>query len=208
MTLRDFLSRLSTDGVAAVTADEMFEPDDGWRDTVREWDAVQRRELAFSAPELSLAAAEWAALRLYRGCQALICRDVAPDDLRRFLAEPCLEPAGAAATVYSVDLVFRFLPDLVKLAQRVERGDPLVAELMKLARDWPLSSVGIADIGDVDAAQVLAHPSLRQLYIDRILAAGDTSRLHDPAVRLAARTSLGIFPALAPTIAAALDPSA
>lgn len=191
-----------------VTADETFEPDDGWRDVVREWDVVQRRELAFSAPDLSLAASEWAALRLYRGCQALICRDVAPDDLRRFLAEPCLEPAGAAATVYSVDLVFRFLPDLVKLAQRVERGDPLVAELIKLAREWPLSSVGIADLGDVDAAQVLAHPSLRQLYIDRILASGDTSRLHDPVVRRAARTSLGIFPALAPTIAAALDPSA
>lgn len=190
-----------------VTPDEAIEPDDAWCDVVREWDAAQRRELAFSAPELSLAAAEWAAVRLYRGCQALICRDVAPQDLQRFLAEPCPEPPGAVAA-YSVDLVFRFLPDLVKLARRVERGDPLVVELLKLAHDWPLSSVGIAEIGDVDAAPLLAHPSLRQLYVDRIFTADDTARLNDPAVRQAARASLGIFPELAPAIAAALEKSA
>ena len=208
MTLRDFLSRLPADGLAIVTSEEKLEPDDGWREVVREWDAVQRRELAFTAPELSLAAAEWAAVRLYRGCQSLICRDVAPDDLRRFFSEPCPEPPNAAATVYSADLVFRFLPDLVKLAQRIERGDPLVLELTKLARDWPLSSAGIADVGEVDATPLLAHPSLRQLYVDRILATGDVARLKDPAVRQAAQSSLGIFPALAPTIAAALEKTA
>src|SRR4051794_30508222 len=91
MLLDDFLSRLAADGVAVVTADEELTVDEEWRGVVRGWDAVQRRELAFTAPALSLAAAEWAAVRLYRGCQSLICRQVAPQDLRRFFAEPCPE---------------------------------------------------------------------------------------------------------------------
>ncbi|HEV7401873.1 MAG TPA: hypothetical protein VGO11_03065 [Chthoniobacteraceae bacterium] len=204
MLLDDFLSRLSVEGLAVVTAEETLTANEGWLEVVRGWDAVQRRELAFSAPDLSPAAAEWAAIRLYRGCQSLICREVAPDDLRRFLAEPCPEPPGAAATIYSVDLLFRFLPDLVKLARQVASGDPLVAELRKLAGAWPLSSVGIEGVGEVDAAPVLRHPGLRQLYVDRILAAGDTGRLKDPAVRLAVQTSLGMFPELSPKVAAAL----
>ena len=201
MTLGAFLSRLSADGVAVVAPEENLTPDEAWIAVVREWDAVQRNELAFTAPELSLAAAEWAAVRFYRGCQALICREVSPQDLRRFFAEPCPEPASAA-TVYSVDLIFRFLPDLVKLAQQVERGDPLVVELLQLARMWPLSSVGLAEVGEVEAAPILAHPSLRQLYTDRILAANDLARLRDPAVRRAVQSSLGLFPELAPLVSA------
>ena len=207
MTLTDFLSRLSVDGVGVVTADEELPADDGWRAVVREWDAVQRNELAHTAPELSLAAVEWAAVRLYRGCQALICREVSPQDLRRFFSESCPEPVSAA-TAYSVDLVFRFLPDLVRLARPIERGDLLVVELLVLARAWPLSSVGIADVGDVDAKLILAHPSLRQLYVDRILATGDTARLRDPAVRQAVQSSLGAFPELAPLMATTFDKTA
>ena len=80
MTLSDFLARLSRDGVAAVTPEENLTPDDRWIAVVRDWDAVQRNELAFTAPELSLAAVEWAAVRFYRGC-----REISPQDLRRFL---------------------------------------------------------------------------------------------------------------------------
>jgi hypothetical protein len=165
---------------------------------------VERNELAFTAPDLSLEVFEWAAVRLYRGCQALICREVSPQDLQRFFAGSCPEPDGAVAA-YSADLVFRFLPDLVKLARQVERGDPLVVALLKIAQEWPLSSVGIEEVGDVPATFLLAHPSLRQLYIDRILATGDTARLRDPAVRQAVQSSLGVFPELAPLVASHLD---
>lgn len=207
MTLTDFLSRLSADGIAIVTSDEALEPDDGWKKVIVEWDDVRRSELAFTAPELSLTAAGWAAVLMYRGCQALICRGVSPTDLARFFGDRCPESVPASAA-YSVDLLFRFLPDLVKLAQQVARGDPLVVELLKLARAWPLSSVGIADVGDVDAAPLLENPSLRQLYVDRIVAAGDTARLKDSAVRKAVQSSLGVFPELAPLMASTIDKTA
>ena len=173
---------------------------------VREWDAVQRQELGGVAPDLNEAAAEWAAVRLYRGCQALVCREMPPAEMQKMLREPCREPASVAVD-YSVDLVFRFLPDLVALARRVSCDDPLVEELLALGRAWPLSSVGIEGVGAVDATRLRAHPGVWQLYIDRILATGDVTRLNDEAVRIAVGAALGAFPELAPGVAAALNPT-
>ena len=206
MNLPDFLHQLAGSGVAVVSADEVLELGGGVGKIVRAWDAVQRGELAGTAPELIPEAAEWAAVRLYRGCQALVCRELPPAEMQRMLREPC--PAAASPAVdYSVDLVFRFLPDLVALARRVSRGDPLVEELLGLARAWPLSSVGIEGVGAVEAARVLAQAGLRQLYVDRIIATGDAARLDDEAVRAAVKTALGAFPELAPGIAAAMNPA-
>jgi hypothetical protein len=61
--------------------------------------------------------------------------------------------------------------------------------------------VGIEGVGAVESASFLSHPSLRQLYVDRILARADTSRLADKAVREAVQMALGAFPELAPGIA-------
>lgn len=206
MNLPDFLHQLAENGVAVVSADEVLESGGGVAEIVRAWDAVQRGELAGTAPELIPAAAEWAAVRLYRGCQALVCRELPPVEMQAMLREPCPAKASAAAD-YSVDLVFRFLPDLVALARRVSRGDPLVEELLVLARAWPLSSVGIEGVGAVEAARVLAHAGLRQLYVDRIIATGDAARLDDEAVRAAVKSALGAFPELAPALAAAMNPA-
>jgi hypothetical protein len=203
MTLSEFLTELSRTGIAVVVTDAALQPGDGWQEVIRTWDTQLRAELAFDPPVLSLVAAEWAGLRLYRGCQALVCRDMPPQDLHRYLAVPCPEKR-APAVDYSVDLLFRFLPDLVASAHRVEMSDPLLVELLALAQGWPLSSVGVAGVGEVDPSPFLDHPSLRQLYVDRILATGDTKRLRHEVVRSAVRTSLGAFPDLAPAITAAL----
>lgn len=203
MTLSDFLTELSKEGVAVVVTDAEISPGADWQHVIRHWDAQHRAELAFDPPALSLPAAEWAALRLYRGCQALVCRDMPPQDVNRFLTVPCPEPHSPSAD-YSVDLVFRFLPDLIHLARRIEQNDPLIVELLALAKAWPLSSVGIEGVGEVDPESFLQNPSLRQLYADRILATGDTSRLHHAVVRSAVRIALGAFPDLAPAVDAAL----
>ncbi len=78
MELSAFLTQLAASGVAVVTGEEVLEPGGGVEEIVRAWDAVQRGELAGAAPELIPAAAEWAAVRLYRGCQALVCRELPP----------------------------------------------------------------------------------------------------------------------------------
>jgi len=206
MTLSAFLSRLSESGIAVVDMDDAIAPDLQWQATIVEWDAVQRNEL-LSAPKLSLEAAGWAVERFYRGCQAIVCRDMGPNDLHRYLAAPFPEPREPAAD-YSVDLVFRFLPDLIALARKVSQNDPLVAELLRLAEAWPLSSVGVAGLGEISREPFLHHPGLRQLYVDRILATGDATRLTSDVVREAAGIALGAFPQMAPKIAEILKPAA
>ncbi len=203
MTLGDFLGRLSHEGVAMVMPEPELSGPGKWEEIVRDWDRRQRLELAVSAPDLSLPAAQWAAMRLYRGCQAVVCRDVPPEELHAWLAEPC-PVARSAETDYSVDLLFRFLPDLVALARRLSQNDPLVRELLALAQAWPLSSVGIETVGAIQLGEFFAHPGLRQLYVDRIVATEDLTRLQDEAVRQAVKTALGAYPEMAPRIAAAL----
>jgi len=83
-----------------------------------------------------------------------------------------------------------------------------VAELCRLAREWPLSSVGVRDLGgQCDPAQlteIAGHASLRQLYTDRIVARRDLGRLGHPGVREGVREALGLFDALCPELAAAV----
>jgi len=49
---------------------------------------------------------------------------------------------------------------------------------MELAKDWPYSSVGIKLEGDINDKKILEHPSLRQVYIDRIIEKKDSNRIN------------------------------
>ena len=97
-----------------------------------------------------------------------------------------------------MDLFFRHLPDLLAWAQRVAANDPLVAALRRLAEEWPLSSVGIANIAPGSIDPFIAHAGLRRLYADRIIARRDSSRLADARTAEAVRSALGAHPELAP----------
>jgi len=202
MDLPEFLTQLGENGIAVVSDQEVI--GGTVEEIVRSWDAVQRLNVPGSAPDLVPEAATWAATRLYRGCQALVCREIPPAEMAAFLREPC-PCAESPAVDYSVDLVFRFLPALLTIARRVSTDDPLVAELLELGRAWPLSSVGMEGVGAVKATRLLSDPCLRQLYIDRILLSGDAARLNDDAIRAAAKAALGAYPELAPEVATALQ---
>lgn len=198
----DFVNAIVETGRVTVAAGS--DALDGADDAARELDRLIRPSLAYDPPALSVAAGGWALHRLYAACQALAHRQIGPEAVRGSLAVPCpLPPSGAAC--YSVDLTFRLLPDLTLLARGVARADPLVAGLESLARAWPLSSVGMADLGPVDVEPFIAHPSLRRLYADRVIERADLSRLIDPRVREAVREALGAFPHLAPNVAAAMN---
>jgi hypothetical protein len=83
----------------------------------------------------------------------------------------------------------------------LSNGDPLVQELKKLAAAWPLSSVGVSDLTDLNLDTFIGHPALGRLYADRVVAAAETSRLGDPRVDDLLRADLGIHRDLAPEIA-------
>lgn len=193
MTVREFLVALE-EGSAVLLGDSKApspEQVSAAAETLASLDRNARLELAHEAPEFSLAAASWAAVLLYRACQFLVFREVDGDAVREALSIPCpLAPSPSAA--YSVDLVFRWLPDVISLARGVADDDPLVAGLLRLSHDWPLSSVGVCGVGAVDVEGFIDDRSLRQLYADRIIERRDAGRLSASAVRAAVHESLGM----------------
>ncbi|HWE97182.1 MAG TPA: hypothetical protein VG269_24695 [Tepidisphaeraceae bacterium] len=197
----EFVRKLLDEGRVRVSPSP--EPPEGIDAAVLELDRAFRPNMAFEPPALVSPAAQWALVALYRGCQALVYREIEPGTVRESLSIPC--PAARSPDVcYSVDLALRFLPDLINLARGIAQEDPLVEGLMALAKAWPLSSVGVPDLGELDPGAFIDHRSLRQLYVDRVIERADLSRLNDLPTRTTVRAALGAFPELAPRVAAAL----
>lgn len=164
-----------------------------------------RADMPGTAPEFDAAVALKAAEQCYRACQFLVYRDVDAGTAAAALREAA--PHGNSAEChYSVDLTFRYLPDVLRLARATSAGDPLIDELRKLAARWPLSSVGIDGMSFDDAAlkPILEHPALKRMYVDRIIERAAADRLGHTAVSAAVRAAIGPFPHLAPELARAL----
>jgi len=198
MLLFEFLQALLTEGRVRVDPclDQSGRPRDLTAEAadaefvLRQFEAEARLELAGDPPELESKSLVWAAVQVSRACSVLAFRDVSAEAVATLLSDPCPVPISNSVT-YSVDLTFRFLPDLVRIAQAASSEDPATVSLRRLASEWPLSSVGISGIELNQPPTFLDHPCLRQLYVDRILARRDGTRLRDPVTRDAVRTALG-----------------
>ncbi len=209
MSLREFYASLVTTG--EVSIDSTDEPPlreiQESKELFRKVDRLTRIDLPGAPPPLSIAAASWAAVTLYRACQFLVCRDLPAKEIGESLSRPVPESLTPSC-VYSVDLSFRYLPGLIALSRGLAPEDPLVGGLMRLASEWPLSSVGIPDVAPAEPERlrpILEHGSLLGLYVDRTIARCDLSRLAPAAVRSRVEAALGAHVDLAPPIAAALQ---
>jgi len=204
MSLARFVTELFESGRVMVLTPQPIELEPEVDGLLLGAERIVGMNLAGTAPAFSLPAAKWAALLLYRACQFVVCRDVDSKVIEVALEEKCPE-AHSPETDYSVDLLFRYLPDVFRMTRALASGDPLLQTLLKLAREWPLSSVGIPDVGPIEASSFIGHPTLRQLYADRIILRADTARLGDPIVDSALREALGAYPELCKPMADALD---
>lgn len=197
--LSAFIQMLTGSGDVVVGAYHKDQPPDrtGLAEAIGELDRLQRAELGLDLPELDFPAATWAAEYLYRACQLLVCREWPEPEVRAALTDNLAGPR-TPATIYSVDLLFRFLPDLHTLADRIAPADALTEILLMRARDWPLSSVGIPLPAPGDIQIIADHQGLFRLYVDRIAARSAKDRLDAPPVRALLRADAGLFPDLLP----------
>jgi hypothetical protein len=200
MSVVRFLAELFESGRVLVAPAGAATLDEGVDPILVSAEKTAAMNLAGTAPGFSVPAARWAALHFYRACQFLICRDVGAQAIQHAFEEKCPEP-HCPQTDYSADLIFQYLPDVVGMTRAVASGDPMVEPLLTLAREWPLSSVGIAGVAPVDVKGFIDHAGLRQLYVDRIVAKADVTRLGEPLVDKAVRQTLGAFPELCKPIA-------
>jgi hypothetical protein len=169
--------------------------------------SVLRLEFPGEPPAWCAACARWAGLFFYRACQLALYRDLDAGAIDEWLGGPC-PAAEAASRHWSVDAVFRFLPDLIRHAGTASPNDPLVARLRQRAAEWPLCSVGMADVTPQHEDEIASHRGLLQCYADRIVGRKDWSRLAHPAVRAAVERSLGGHRSLFPEAARRLSPTA
>ena len=159
-----------------------------------------RSEFPGEAPPFDPLAALWGATMFYRAAQFCVYRNVDAGIISEALAPAC--PTGnTPAAHYSVDLVFRFLPDLAKLAKSASEHDPLLQHLRKFGAQWPLSSVGMPNVEPANIDVIANHSGLLTLYVDRVLERADKPRLADPRVKSTAQCAVGAFPELAGKLA-------
>lgn len=198
-----FMRALAKDGRAAVTPRPSNIDDADALPLLQELDGFARAELALDLPVFSPNAALWAARLFYQLCRFVVCRDIAEEEIKAACNIACHEPRGPE-TDWSADLTLRHLPNLFRLARHLSNADPLIEQMKKVAARWPLSSVGIGGLENLRIDFFVEHPGLRRLYADRVVDAGDKSRLGDARLDDLLRADLGIHHELAPAIAAHL----
>jgi hypothetical protein len=148
-------------------------------------------EMPGTAPEFSAEAALWGSRYLYYAVQLAALRDLGEDVVEQYLQD-FAGPLTPAA-IYSIDLTFRYLPDLLHLAKGMAPGDVLVAKLKKTALRWPFSSVGTEAVGEADLDVILGHCSLQAAYVDRIIREKDAARTGHPQITELVRQALGPY---------------
>jgi len=206
VTLPEFLEELFAEGRVTVREPTQLTPDElrAADDVLNERQRVDRLELPEDVPPYQSRAGLQAAAHFYQACQLAVFRDLGAEAIAA-LAKCEPDDWAHAGVHYSVDLTFRYLPDLVRIAQSAAADDPLVELLIKWCYRWPLSSVGVQRVGDVNIEPIVASPGLMQLYVDRIIAREDFGRTASAPVRNAVRHAFGLYPRLAPKFSDAVS---
>lgn len=205
MSLHQFLLDLFESGRVRLTAAALppgLASDDVDR-TLVDFELRYRDVLPGAPPSFDVPAARYGATMLYEACRFLAHPSLGVEDLE--LAFGVVPPRPISPAIhYSVDLSLRFLPDVHRMTRQMRAEDPLSTELMKLANQWPLSSVGIPGVTIVAVDALVSDSCLRRLYVDRIIRSCDLSRLRETCVQEEVVVALGAFPELAPPIVQAL----
>lgn len=178
MELVSFIQGLITEGRVAVGGElSSFEEEDLRQSAalLRQYYAEDAMEMPFAPPAFLLPAALWAAEYFYTAVQLTVLREAGAEMIQEKLKE--YPGSVTPESIYSADLVLRYLPALLGLARGLAPADSLVQELRKTAEQWPFSSVGADPGGPVNDAVIFSHACLRQVYTDRILEQKDKKRL-------------------------------
>jgi hypothetical protein len=70
----------------------------------------------------------------------------------------------------SADLCLRFIPDILVQLKLIDPEDGLIGVLENFLVTWHYSGISYAlDIQMLNFEQIIANPSLKQLYIDRVI---------------------------------------
>ena len=156
--------------------------------TLAEWltrmELQYRKQLPLNPPPLDMATALWALQQFHRVSQLMVHRELGEPFIRMGLET---EPIGLlgngasgpatlelASIHYSVDLHFRFLPDLARLTKAADPTDPLLQQIDAWMERWPLSGARMPrkSVEQEKLEPILLNGCLRIMYIERVFDRG------------------------------------
>jgi hypothetical protein len=132
-------------------------------------------EMPLEAPAFNGSAALWSAKYFYNAIQFTLLRNELEEKINERLNR--FEGEINASTIFSVDLMFRYLPSLFELTKGLAPSDVLVKILQQTASEWPFSSIGMEMEAVKNEAIVLENVSLKIMYIDRLMSKKDERRI-------------------------------
>lgn len=201
MILTSFVENLFETGRVKVNAPAEIESADfeAAREVLVRTEQLRRQELPGDLPDFEIEPALKAAELLFRGAQFQVHREINIEFVEAAFAER-ISDDQTPATHYSVDLCFRYLPDLHRLASAASSDDPFLTAILQLAADWPLSAVGLPVTAGKVWHPALQHRALQRMFVDRIIARNDRARMADPRVHEKIRAVIGAHPELVPRL--------
>lgn len=152
-------------------------------DFIEQSDQLARLHAPSTPPSLCIESACWAAQTMHFFVRILLNRIETEVNLPASLAAS--EPSGTEASHHwSVDLVFRVLPDLERRCSAANSLDPLRNTIRQVAGRWPLSATGIeCEFAPKAKDTVLESPSLRRELLDRVYARGGGETVRWPELK-------------------------
>lgn len=178
------------------------------QDLVGQLEPDYRLSLPAKFPAFSVKNATAAAVFLYYVSQFVLKRELDDACTNQILDDTTSDffaVSDSESSIYSIDFVLRFLPDLYVITKKKSDADVLLNYLVKVACRWPLSSVGMGALASGEdflnrwygLEEIKKSSFLSRMYIDRIVAKQDITRIEVPWVKELLIAEMGIHIGLA-----------
>lgn len=154
-------------------------------------------------PAFDASAALWAAQYVYITAQLILYRETPEALLPTHLPE--YNGDLTPESILSADLCLRFLPVMLEQITLIDPEDALIPLLRQVLEKWHFSAALSGIITEPsDTESVLQHPTIRQLYCDRIIRSNFSELDKHPAFQSFITASLGFV--LSETTSASYTP--
>lgn len=123
----------------------------------------------FEAPIFNEGAAIWSAEFVYLVAQFILYRKDNIGKLDELF--PIYLQEVDASTALSVDLTFRFIPDMLLQLRSIDSEDPLINLVEDQLHKWHYSGIKYdLDVHNIEMNWIFSSRCMQQLYVDRIIA--------------------------------------
>lgn len=149
-------------------------------------------DFPFISPKFHPQAALWAAETVYYASQFILFRE--NDDAKMEDFFPAFQFEISPSSILSVDLCFRFVPDMLRQLSLIDPEDSLISILEKHLQTWHFSGINYSlDFKGIDLNIIFTDPCLQQLYLNRITTYKNIHLAKMPKINQLLQANFGIF---------------